>query len=183
VSRVRSLVAAALIGSVIGTQLLVLLPAPAVAVALGAFTLWFVATSLRTEREALGATVQRWLGPVAGLIGGITNGAIGASGPILGSYLTAIGLRGPEFAVTISVAFFSMGVLRVGLLAVLGQYTGELLLLGVALAVPSLVLQRVGFFYQRRLPRMTIYRAVLIVLFVGGVNLLWRGGSTLLAGG
>jgi len=181
VRRTRGLIIGALVGSVIGTQLLVILPAPAVSVALGIFTLWFVASSLRAERPPLTHGTQRWLGPVAGTVGGISNGALGASGPVFGTYLTAIGLRGAEFAVVISFAFFTMGILRVGLLVALQQYTAVLIVIAVTLAVPSMVVQRLGFRLQGRLPRVTIYRAVLIVLLVGGLNLLWRGLSELLA--
>ena len=118
---------------------------------------------------------QRWLGPVAGAIGGVTNGALGASGPVFGTYLTAIGLRGREFAVAISAAFFTMGILRVGLLAAFEQYTTPLVGLALVLAVPAVLVQRVGFHLQGRLDRQTVYRAVLVVLAIGGVNLTIRG--------
>jgi uncharacterized membrane protein YfcA len=173
--RLGPMIGGALAGSLIGTQLLILLPTPWVSIALGAFTLWFVASSLREERAPLAGQTQRWLGPVAGVIGGITNGALGASGPIFGTYLAAIGLRGADFAVAISIAFFTMGVLRVGLLGLLDQYESALVLLAVVLAVPAIGLQRIGFYYQGRLPRATVFRVVLIVLLVGGLNLIWRG--------
>jgi uncharacterized membrane protein YfcA len=120
-------------------------------------------------------TTQRWLGPVAGAIGGISNGALGASGPIFGTYLTAVGLRGREFAVAISAAFFTMGLLRVGLLIGFQQYTVPLVGLALLLALPAVLVQRVGFHLQGRLDRTTVYRAVLVVLAVGGINLTIRG--------
>jgi uncharacterized membrane protein YfcA len=181
VRRTRGLIIGALIGSIIGTQLLVILPAAVVSLALGVFTLWFVVSSLRAERPPLAHATQRWLGPVAGVVGGITNGALGASGPVFGTYLTAIGLRGVEFAVAISFAFFTMGILRAGLLVVLDQFTTVLIVIAATLAVPSIVVQRLGFHLQGRLPRATIYRAVLIVLTIGGLNLVWRGLTALLA--
>jgi uncharacterized membrane protein YfcA len=173
--RLWPMIGAAVIGSVIGTQLLVVLPSEAVSIALGAFTIYFVLSSLRRERPPMTHATQRWLGPVAGAIGGLTNGALGASGPVFGTYLTAIGLRGAEFTVAISMAFFTMGVLRVGMLVALGQYSIPLLGLAFVLAVPAILVQRIGFHLQGRLDRQTVYRAVLIVLAVGGINLLWRG--------
>jgi uncharacterized membrane protein YfcA len=173
--RLWSMIGAALLGSIVGTQLLVLLPSPAVSLALGLFTIYFVLSSLRRERPPMAHTTQRWLGPVAGAIGGITNGALGASGPVFGTYLTAIGLRGREFAVAISAAFFTMGLLRVGLLIGFQQYTVPLVGLALLLAVPAVLVQRVGFHLQGRLDRTTVYRAVLVVLAVGGINLTIRG--------
>lgn len=173
--RLWSMLGAALVGSIIGTQLLIVLPAEAVSIALGAFTLYFVLSSIRRERPPMTHATQRWMGPVAGAVGGISNGALGASGPVFGTYLAAIGLRGAAFTIAISTAFFTMGLLRVGMLGALGQYTVPLLTLAAVLAVPAILLQRIGFHLQGRLDKATIYRAVLVVLAIGGVNLLVRG--------
>ena len=172
--RLRPLIAGALLGSLIGVQLLVLLPAEAVTLALGAFTIWYVLTSLR-ERPPMAAARQRWLAPIVGVGGGVANGALGASGPVFGTYLTAIGLRGAEFAVAISIVFFVMGVVRVGLLAAFDQYSTTTVSVALLIALPAILSQRVGFHLQGRLDRATIYRAVLVVLAIGGINLLWRG--------
>lgn len=177
--RLRAMMAASLLGSVLGTQLLVILPAQAITFALGLFTIWFALRSIRAERPPMALSTERWLGPIAGTIGGISNGALGASGPVFGSYLTAIGLRGADFAFAISIAFFVMGILRIGLLAALNQYTMTLVGIGLALAVPTVLGQRVGFWFHGRAPTRTLYRAVLIVLFVAGINLLVRTALTM----
>src|SRR5690606_37973954 len=54
--RFRPLLVGALAGSVVGTQLLVILPASLIAVALGAFTAYYVATSLRDDRPPLASS-------------------------------------------------------------------------------------------------------------------------------
>jgi uncharacterized membrane protein YfcA len=93
---------------------------------------------------------------------------------VFGTYLTAIGLRGPDFAFAISMAFFSLSLARIGLLVALDQYTSLLVAVGFGLAVPSIVAQRVGLWLKGRVPDGILYRAVLVVLFVAGLNLLWR---------
>jgi uncharacterized membrane protein YfcA len=178
--RFRTLLVAALVGSIAGTQLLVLLPAPMIGLALGAFTIYYVATSLRKERPPIAGSTEQRLAPVAGFIGGVTNSTIGASGPVFGSYLIALGLRGREFAFAISISFFSMGLLRIGLLAALDQYTAPLVTSAAAMFVPALASQRVGFWLQSRAPIHLLHRAVLIVLLVASANLLWRGVSAFL---
>lgn len=181
-ARLRVMIVAALIGTLVGTQLLVILPGAVISLALGLFTIWFVIDALRVERPPLTGTTQRWLGPIVGLVGGTSNGALGASGPVFGTYLAAIGLRGAEFAFAISMVFFSMSVIRMGFLAVLGQYSALLVGVGLALALPSILAQRVGLWFKGRLPEATLYRAVLIVLFVAGLNLLWRAAQAFAAG-
>jgi uncharacterized membrane protein YfcA len=178
--RLRTMLLGGLVGTALGTQLLVLLPPTAISTALGAFTVWFVFDSLRVQRPPLAGSTQRWLGPVAGLIGGISNGALGASGPVFGTYLTAIGLRTRDFGFAISIAFFTMAVMRVGLLTGLGQYTLPLVGIGLALAVPSILAQYVGLWFKGRLPAETLYRGVLVFLFLAGANLLVRSALDIL---
>lgn len=172
--RLRAMIAASLVGSLVGTQLLVRLPGHAITLALGVFTIWFAVRSMRAERPPMAGSTERWLGPIAGVVGGISNGALGASGPVFGSYLTAIGLRGADFAFAISIAFFAMAILRIGLLAALDQYTLTIVGTGLALAVPAVLGQRVGFWFRGRLRTRALYRGVLVVLLVAGVNLLVR---------
>jgi len=179
--RLRVLVLAAMIGAVVGTRILVLLPDYAISIALGLFTAFDALVELRGRRPPLGTIAERRLAPVAGFVGGVTNGTLGASGPVLGSYLIAIGLRGAEFAFAISVAFFAMSIVRTGALAVQDQYTTAAAWLALALLAPSVVGQRVGFWLRGRLAAATVERAVLIVLLLASLNLLYRGLEGLLA--
>ena len=75
------------------------------------------------------------------------------------------------------MAFFSLALVRIGVLAALDQYTIELIAVGLALAVPSILGQQVGLSFKGRLPERTLYRAVLLVLLVAGLNLLWRAAT------
>jgi uncharacterized membrane protein YfcA len=179
--RLWSLLVGAAVGNVIGTNLLIILPTAAISLALGAFTLWYVITALRAERPPMGGRAERRLAPIVGLVAGITNGAVGAAGPVLGAYLSAIGLRGQEFAFGISLVFFTMSLVRLGTLAVLGQYTSTLALAALVLIVPSIASQRVGLWLQARMPIRTLYRLVLVILGVASLNLIWRGLAGLLA--
>ena len=58
------------------------------------------------------------MAPVAGFFSGMTNGALGASGPVAGSFLLAIGLRGREFIFGISLVFVFQAAFRIGLFLV-----------------------------------------------------------------
>jgi uncharacterized membrane protein YfcA len=173
--RVLRMIGFALLGSVIGTNVLVFMPGWAISLALGLFTAWYVAGVLRGARPPMEPARAARLAPVAGLVGGISNGTLGASGPILGSYLVAIGLRGGDFAWGISAAFFSMGLVRLGLLAAFDQFTPALVVIAAILVLPSIAGQRVGFWLRGRLPAEQIERLVLVLLLLASANLLWRG--------
>jgi uncharacterized membrane protein YfcA len=169
------------IGTMVGAQVLVLLPTWAIALCLGVFTVQFIIDRLRKERPAMHETRARRLAPIAGLVGGTTNSALGASGPIIGSYLYAIGLRGPEFAFAISVVFFMSALMRVGSLAVLGQMSVPLATLSFVLLVPALLGQHIGQRYQGRADPKVFTRILLVTLLISSANMLLQGGRGLLA--
>ena len=180
-ARLSTLVLAAVIGTVLGARILVFLPGPVISLALGLFTFVDAVVELRGRRPPLASGTERRLAPVAGFVGGLSNGALGASGPVLGTYLIAIGLRGGQFAFAISIVFFAMSIVRTGVLAGLGQYTGTLPLLGLILLGPAVAGQRVGFWLRGRLPATAVERAVLGLLVLASLNLLYRGVEGLLA--
>ena len=179
--RLAWLLGGALVGSIVGTQLFVALPSPLISIALGVFTVAYVALTLPGDRPPLADVTERRLAPLAGFVGGLSNGALGASGPVFGTYLTAIGLRGRDFAAAIAGMFFSLSVLRIGQLALLDQYSAPLLAIAAVLVLPSVLVQRVGLWFRGRLPAALVYRGVLIVLALAGLSLIGRGVDGLIA--
>jgi uncharacterized membrane protein YfcA len=118
---------------------------------------------------------ERRIAPAVGALAGVSNGALGASGPILGSYLLALGLTGRHFVFAISLTFAVMSAIRVGTLAVLGAYTLTVVLVGLGLALPAWIGQRLGFWLQGRLSPQAFQRVILVALLAASANLLYRG--------
>lgn len=173
--RLRTMLAASVIGTIIGANLLVILPGYVLAIALGLFTLWYVIGSLRKSPMLVTERTERRIAPAVGALAGISNGTLGASGPILGSYLLAIGLTGRYFVFAISLTFMIMSIIRLGTLAVLGEYTLPLVVLGLGLAIPAWAGQRLGFWLQGRLSTAAFQRVILVALLAASANLLYRG--------
>ena len=179
-SRLRSLTLGAIVGTVFGAQLLVNLPTWAIGLALGIFTVWFAIDRLRRDRPAVAKTTEQRMAPVAGFVGGTMNSALGASGPIFGSYLYAIGLKGREFAFGISVVFFIQALVRVGSFAALGQFNASILSMAFVLFWPSVAGQYIGQALQGRVDSKAFQRVLLAVLLISSLNLLLQGGRGLL---
>jgi uncharacterized membrane protein YfcA len=173
--RMLTFIAAALVGSAVGVQLLILLPGFVLSLALGLFGLWFLSNAARSEPMQIPPHAERIVAPGAGLVAGMLNGGLGASGPVVGSYLLAIGLKHREFVFAMSSAFAAMGVLRMSLLFALGQYTMQLVLLAAALFVPSVLGQQAGFALQDRISRVAFQRVIVLLLLVASGALLVRG--------
>ena len=157
--------------------LLVVMPIWLISIALGLFTLQFVWDSLHRDRPQMAAGRERRLAPFAGFVSGMTNGSLGASGPVVGSFLLAIGLRGKEFVFAISLVFLFQGVIRDSVFLVNGQYTGPFLLTSLALLVPALVGQQFGLRLRGRLDAKMFQRILLTVLGISALNLLIKGVS------
>jgi uncharacterized membrane protein YfcA len=181
VPRILPVLAGAFVGSLVGAQLLVLLPAWVISLALGLFTVQFVIDQARRERPQMAGRRERMFGPLAGLVSGTTNGAIGASGPVIGSFLLAIGLRGREFVFGISLVFLFQGITRGSLFLLAGQYTTSIVIASVALLVPALVGQQVGLRLRGRLDPRMFRRVILVVLLISSLNLAARGVDGMLA--
>jgi uncharacterized membrane protein YfcA len=71
-----------------------------------------------------------------------------------------------------------MAVGGVTTLALANQYRPELVVQGIALAVPAFLGQRIGFAVQRRFSTTTFQRIILLVLLLASANLLVRGAGT-----
>jgi uncharacterized protein len=175
--RLRPVLITGVIGSITGTQLLILLPSWGLAILLGLFTLWYVGSSMKKGPMLLSKSRERYVAPAVGFVGGISNGTIGAAGPVLGSYLLAIGLTGREWIFAINLLFVTMSMVRIGMLGIAGQYTVAIVLLGLSLILPAFLLQRVGVMIGARMSREAFQRIVMVVLLVASLNLIWRGIS------
>lgn len=173
--RLVPLVMGSIVGVVLGANLVATLPIPVLSLFFGGFTLWYVTTEFRRAALTIPRQVSAPVGVVIGAVAGVTNGVVGASGPILSSYLSGLGLLPREFIFAIGSIFFAMSVLRIASLLLLGQYDTPTLVLSGVLVVPALMGQATGFLLQRRLATETFRRAVLYVLFVAGVALVIRG--------
>ena len=175
IPRILPVLAGAFVGSLVGAQLLVVLPAWMISLALGIFTIQFVVDQARRERPQMTGHRERLFGPFAGFVSGTTNGAIGASGPVIGSFLLAIGLRAREFVFGISLVFLFQGITRGSLFLLFGQYTTPIVVTSVALLAPALVGQQVGLRLRGRLDPRMFRRVILFVLLVSSLNLVLRG--------
>lgn len=173
--RMRALFMGCLVGVPIGAYLLTLLPTRIIALLLGIFTIAFVVMRIRRPVFGIAPDQERILAPLVGLAAGLFNGMIGVSGPILGSYLIALGVSAATFAFTVQSLFLTMTLLRLGGLAALGQITAPLLATGAVLLVPAVVGQTVGFWLQGRVSAGGFERAVLVVMVIAGGGLVIRG--------
>ena len=117
--------------------------------------------------EAAGKIVR----PV-GAIGGFFQGAIGLSGPVAISFVSAVGLPRPQFIFTMSLYFFAMTLIQFPVQIGLGIMTWERAGYGLLALVPLLLGMAVGEKIGRRISKTTFDRVIIVVLTLLALRLL-----------
>ncbi len=111
------------------------------------------------------------VGAMAGGVGGLS----GIWGPQTVTYLTAVGM--PKISqVRAQGVIFGLGSVALLVAHVRsGVVNAQTLPLSLLLVVPAAIGTRIGFVMQDRIDQATFKRATLIVLCIGGLNLIRRG--------
>jgi uncharacterized membrane protein YfcA len=180
--RFAPLIAAALVGTVVGLAVLDVVPTGPLRVGLGAVSLAFVANAQEAvpvsglERAKDGCFVESTpamvgIGGVSGLLFGGTN-----VGVQLIAYVRSCDLSHGLFVGVVAMVFLGLNGIRVAAAGVLGMYPdATVFLASVAAAVPALVGVAVGKRLRGRVGEALRRRVVLGLLTLIGVRLVLGG--------
>lgn len=163
------------VGVPIGALLLGVLERDTIALLIGVLAIFFVTTSLADRGPRIPVGAEPVAGPIAGLAAGVANGTVGVSGPVLGTYLLAIGTSPAAFGFSISVLFFSMGLVRIVSLVAFGELTAPLIAMGALLLIPALAGQQLGLRLHRLVAPARARQGALVVIGIAGISLVARG--------
>jgi uncharacterized membrane protein YfcA len=166
------------VGIVLGTQLLVMLPAWMATLVLGLFTLAFVALNATSFSPRLAPRWERPAGAIAGLVSGVVGGLTNTPGTVLVIYFYALGFSKHEFVRSIALSFVVLKVVQLAAVSGFGLMSWSLFGLSVALTAVALLGFYAGLRVQDRLDQGRFNRAVLIFLGATGLWLVmrsWRG--------
>jgi uncharacterized membrane protein YfcA len=162
------------IGTVLGTRVLVILPARTASFILGCFVLLFVALNATRFSPRVPPRWEPWLaapmGLVAGVVGGVTNGP----GTPLVMYFYALGMAKADFVRATALSFVAYKIVQLGAVAWYGLLTWPLLGISLALTIVALAGFAAGLRVQDRLDQRAFNRAVLVFLAALGLWLTLR---------
>jgi uncharacterized protein len=168
---IRPLIPASVLGVILGTTLLVGLPARPILAALG---LLVSALGLRYALDIHGERpISRgWAHPAA-LAGGTVSGLFGTGGPAYVIYLTHRIRDKGELRATLSLVFMLEGALRTTIFLAAGLLSNPAVWTGVVLGLPVLFLGLwLGGRVHARLSQAWMLRTVGILLLAAGGSLL-----------
>ncbi|WP_126425805.1 sulfite exporter TauE/SafE family protein [Brevibacillus marinus] len=159
-------------GIVIGSLILLSLNQLILSAILGVVILAFVVTSCCSILPAVKR--RRWLDAAVGLIGGVLQGAAGASGPVIGMYLLQLQVTRTAFLFLSNSFFVVMDLAQFVTIFQLGLYKGSLLFYALLALIPSLSAFAAGMRLQRHISDRLFRRSVLLVMALSGLVLLGK---------
>lgn len=154
--------AAGIPGAVLGAFALVTVPEWIIRAALALMLLAYLLTvSTAPELHIPDRRVGTWSSPV-GFVAGLFQGAIGISGPVVGTWHHGLRLAQDAFVLSVATVFTLTGAAQVSVLAARGEFDGRLLV-ALGLTVVMLATLPLGARLRRRLS-VDRFRTVVLVL-------------------
>lgn len=166
IKKIMPLLAAGIIGSIAGVQLLKIIPAKELKVVMGAFVIIsavILITGLRVKfkKEKLAYTI-------AGFISGLTNGAISFGGPPIVLFLQNQNESKNVFRANLSVFFLLIGLAGSISLLLNGLLTGPIALDALMLVPATVLGSYFGNYLSHKFDEEIFKKLVLAILFISG---------------
>jgi hypothetical protein len=162
------------VGTVLGTHLLVVLPARVATLILGGVLMLFVALNLARVAPRVPAGWESRLAPVVGLATGLVGGVTNVPGTPLVMWFFALGMDKPDFVRSVALSFVVYKVVQLGAVAYYGLLSATVLWMSVVLTAVALAGFALGLAVQDRLDQRTFNRAILTFLGALGLWLTLR---------
>ena len=166
-----ALLAAGIVGAVVGTIALVNVPAAPLTFVLTTVLVLYIAHSLIKPNALLAPEVASWFAPLVGFVAGTFQGSVGISGPITGSWIHAYRLAPGAHIFSVTLIFAVSGGVQLAILIGTGELAGRWVA-SIAALIPVLLALPLGKLLRGRLSSKGFDRAVLAVLAASAVSLM-----------
>lgn len=160
------------VGIAIGTWALTTLPERMLVLALGIILLSYVVLRVAAPHWSLSLQMARRFGPLAGIGGGILQGATGISAPIGVTFIHSMNLDRTAHIFAVSAMFLTFSIVQLPSLWIAGVMRAEWLLQGLLALVPILLFMPVGQWASSKLSRTAFDRMILVFLGIIGLKMV-----------
>ena len=174
IRRFWPMIACLLVAIYLTTQLVVRLQPEVLYGLLGLAVMTFSVTSFIRPSRGLSPATERWAGPLAGTLGGILGGLSTLWGPPMMMYFVMLGLPKEAFVRTVGLVWFAASIPLVVGYAENGILSAEMAKISALACVPGFFGMWLGTLLRRRIDQETFRKALLLALFIVGLNLIRR---------
>lgn len=168
------MIACLLIAIWFSAKLVVSLDSSVLYAMVGIIVVVFSTTAQFKPAWRIGAAAERWVGPLAGTIGGFLGGVSTIWGPPMVMYFVTLNLDKDTFIRTVGLVWFCASIPLVLAYWRHGILTPDRALWAAAGCVPAFVGLAAGQWLRGRVDQNLFRRALLIVLLIIGLNLVRR---------
>jgi uncharacterized membrane protein YfcA len=173
--RVMGFLVAGFLGVVLGTFLLAYLDRNLLFLILGSLLLLYLALETRRRALVIPPAQEKYWGPVAGGLSGVSQGLTGAAGPTTAIYMLSLDLTPREFVFLTSVIFIAINTGQIAGILYLDLYTEQRLIYAVVAFAPVMLGTWIGIRLRGRLSSRGFRNAILILLLLMALNMLRLG--------
>jgi uncharacterized protein len=166
------------IGTTAGAQLLKVLDQRILSILVGVTAMLFALLSASRIELKLPPRHVSLFGALVGLGAGLLGGTTSFSGPPIVMYFHALGLDKQSFMLLLNITLSTISIVQVANYVQLGLFTTESLELSALTMVCVGLGVGVGFLIQDRVNQRLFNRGVIMVIFLVGLNLVWRAVSS-----
>lgn len=164
-----------IISLIIGARLVVDLDARVLYAILGVSVLIFSASNLFKPRaQAIRPSTERWLGPLAGVAGGLLGGISTIWGPPLMMFLMSLHLKKDEWVGSVGLIWFAGAVPLTLSFWLNGMLDAQSLPLSAAACLPGMAGILIGEKIRNWINQETFRKVMLLLLVIIGINLIRR---------
>ena len=173
--RVAGFLTAGFFGVVLGTFLLAYLDRNLLFLILGSLLLLYLALETRRRTLVIPPAQEKFWGPVAGGLSGVSQGLTGAAGPTTAIYMLSLNLTPREFVFLTSVIFIAINAGQIAGILYLDLYTKQRLVYALIAFVPVMAGTWIGIRLRGKLSSRGFRNAILILLLLMALNMLRLG--------
>jgi uncharacterized membrane protein YfcA len=167
-------IAASMIGTALGTLLLVRIDQRAFALLIAVLVALFLARGDRLLGESTSDRRARVLGPAVCFLGGVLQGTTSIASPLVGSYFHSRRLPSAQFVFVLAAIFELNSIVQLVGYWLQDLYTPEVVAIGLVGLVPTLGALGVGIALRGRLSALAFRRIIVVLLALSVANLLYR---------
>jgi uncharacterized protein len=163
------------IGLLIGVHLLLSIDRRLLSLILGVSFLLLAAMLMFMRRVRITDQTARWAGPAVGLAAGVLGGMSAMFGPPMIAYLVGRGTDPDSFVKQMAIFAFTASLTMLLALGGAGMMSGTDMLISAVAIAPIQAGMPLGRWLRRRTKPQWFRIAVLVVLALGGLDMLRRG--------
>jgi uncharacterized membrane protein YfcA len=177
VGLVTPITAASIVGVVVGSHLLAIASPALLSVLVGLTTIIFALISAAKVQPELPVGKRSLIGSLLGLGAGVLGGTTSVFAPPLIMYFHTLRLPKRDFLLLLNLVLGATTLVQIGSFVSLGLFSGQLLLDAAMTVVCVAIGVGIGLVIQERINQKLFNRAVILVIFLIGLNLVARAWS------